>query len=152
MDLIQKFYQKTATHNYVFGVARNGRVTAYFVPLDLNGYYTVFNEKPTVAKRQTVIKYRSTQKKIAYFESVCVRKIDFISIEELKAKCRTKISREGKPYTENCGECFEWLLSVALNCEQNKKQNLKHMNGGDLIIDGIAYQVKYEKGAITVSG
>lgn len=150
MDYINDFYNATATHDYVFGVLRNGRVKAYFVTLDLDGYRIVFSEKPTMAQRQTVVKYRSNRAKIAYFETIATRVIDLMTVEELKAACRVKINRYGKPYTENCGECFEWLIAKFTNGTQNDKSNLKHTDGGDLVIDGKAWQVKYEKGAITV--
>jgi hypothetical protein len=147
-----EYYNRTATHNYVFGVARKGRVKAYFITLDREGYAIVFNEKPTEAKRQTVIKYRSTAQKVAYFESHAVKVVDLMSIEELKASCRHKVNRKGQTYTENCGECFEWLISEMCGGEQNAKANLKNTEGGDITVNGIQYQVKYEKGAITISG
>ena len=147
-----EYYNRTATHHYIFGVARNGRVKAYFITLDREGYAIVFNEKPTEAKRQIVIKYRSTAQKVAYFEAHATKVMDLMSIEELKVSCRKKINRHGKAYTENCGECFEWVISERCHGRQNTATNLKHTDGGDLVIDGIPYQVKYEKGAITVSG
>ena len=150
-NYVKNFYEKTFTHNYILGVAKGGRVKAYFVTLDLEGYGIIFNEKPTTAKRQTVIKYRSTVAKIAYLESKASRVIDLISEDELKNSRRTKINRQGKAYIENCGDCFEWLMAKMLKGEQNEKSNLKHTDGGDITINGEAWQVKYEKGAITVS-
>lgn len=151
LNILEAFYHSTSTHNYVFGVAYNGRVKAYFVSLDLDGYATMFNEKPTTASRQTVIKYRSTKAKREWLEAHATASLDFISVEELKASCRQRLNRQGKAYTENCGECFEWLLAEYFGTSQNGKSNLKHTDGGDLVINGVAYQVKYEKGAITVS-
>jgi hypothetical protein len=42
-------------------------------------------------------------------------------------------------------------MAKMLKGEQNEKSNLKHTDGGDITINGEAWQVKYEKGAITVS-
>lgn len=151
LNILEAYYNATATHNYIFGVAYNGRVTAYLVSLDLDGYTVMFNEKPTTASRQTVIKYRSTATKRAWLKAHATATLDLVSIEELKASCRVKQNRYGKTYTENCGECFEWLLAKRFGTSQNGKSNLKHTDGGDLVIDGVSYQVKYEKGAITVS-
>ena len=150
-NMLQEFYNATATHYYIFGVAYRGRVKAYMVNLDVDGYAVMFNEKPTTASRQVVIKYRSTKAKREWLEAHATTSLDLMSIEDLKASCRTKTNRYGKTYTENCGECFEWLLAEHFGINQNAKSNLKHTDGGDLVIDGIAYQVKYEKGAITVS-
>ena len=151
LNILEAFYNSTATHNYIFGVAYRGRIYAYFVKLDLNGYMVMFNEKPTTAKRQTVIKYRSSKAKRDWLEAHASKVLDFISEEDLKASCRTKVNRYGKSYIENCGDCLEWLLAKYFGINQNEKSNLKHTDGGDLVIDGIAYQVKYEKGAITVN-
>lgn len=147
---LQAFFENTSTHNYVLAVAKNGRVYAYFITLDLDGYGVIFNEKPTIAKNQVVIKYRSTSAKVEYLNAHASKMVDLMSIEELKASCRTKVNRKGKVYTENCGECFEWVIAQRFNGVQNTKSNLAHTNGGDLTIDGVQYQVKYEKGAITV--
>ena len=152
MDYIKQFYNATATHNYIFGVLQGGRVKIYFVTLNLDGYRIIFNEKPTHAKRQVIIKYRSTKDKIKYLERYALKTIDFISESELKAARRTRINKNGQSYQENCGDCLEWLLSKAFNTKQNAKSNLKHTKGGDLIIDGVPWQVKYEKGGITVEG
>lgn len=149
-EYLKAFYEKTSTHNYILGVAKAGRVKVYFVTLDLEGYQVIFNEKPTTASRQIVIKYRSTKAKREWLEAHATKIIDFISEENLKASCRTKINRNGRPYVENCGDCLEWLLAEYFGSKQNEKSNLKHTEGGDLVIDGISYQVKYEKGAITV--
>ena len=151
IEYLKAYYEQTATHNYIFGVMRGGRVKAYFVTLDLDGYAIMFNEKPTTASRQTVIKYRSSTAKVTYLESKAVKVIDLMSQEELKNSCRQKTNRKGTTYTENCGECFEWLLAEMFGGSQNEKSNLKHTEGGDLEIDGKQWQVKYEKGAITVS-
>ena len=36
-NYVKNFYEKTFTHNYILGVAKGGRVKAYFVTLDLEG-------------------------------------------------------------------------------------------------------------------
>ena len=152
MDYIKQFYNTTATHNYIFGVLNNAtkRVTVYFVNLDLDGYRVLFNEKPTTAQRQTVIKFRSSKAKVAYLNKRAKRIEDFMSEAELKASRRTKTNRYGKAYQENCGEALEHMIAVKFGGKENTVSNLKHSDGGDIEIDGIQYQVKYEKGAITI--
>lgn len=152
MHYLEKFYHSTATHSYLFGTAQNGRVIVYRVRLPLDGYYLIFNEKPTTASRQTVVKFRSTRAKVAYLESIATERIDLCTEEELKGKCRTRLNRYGKPYIENCGDCLEWLMAERYGVKQNEKTNLSHKEGGDIEIDGEPYQVKYEKGAITIGG
>lgn len=149
--MIKKYIQNTATHNYIFGVCRQGRVTAYFVEgLTENEYRLIFNEKPTTAKRQTVIKFRSTASKVDFFKVRATRTIEMGTQEELQAQRRTRINRQGKPYIENCGDCFEYLMAQTLQVAQNASANLSHTQGGDLNWNGKAWQVKYEKSGIAV--
>ena len=152
MDYLKKYYQTTATHNYILGAVTGGKIRVYFITLDLNGYRTIFNEKPTQAKRQMVIKYRSTKAKLKYLESHATKKVDLMGTSDLEKLKRQKVNKYGKPYTENCGECFEWQIAQRFGGVQNKYTALKHTDGGDLVIDGVAWQVKYEKGAIMVEG
>jgi len=151
MTILEKFYHATATHSYIFGADCGGTVRVYMVTLDIDGYGVIFNEKPTTAKRQMVIKYRSTRAKREWLEIHASKAFDLLTVEELKANCQERVNRYGETYTENCGDCLERLLAEYFGVPQNEKSNLKHTDGGDLVIDGIAYQVKYEKGGIAVS-
>ena len=63
---------------------------------------------------------------------------------------RIKINKKGNPYRENRGEYFEYLMSQVLGVEQNDVSNLGHTKGGDLVFEGVAYQVKYEASGIAV--
>ena len=150
MNYIEKHYAESATHHYIFGVEHNGRVTAHLVHLDLDGFRFIFCDKPTTAHRCTVVKYRSNKRKREWFEANAIQSIDLCTIDELKSSCRVRLNRFGKEYIENCGECFEWLMAQHFGVEQNEKANLKFTDGGDLTINGVPYQVKYERAGITV--
>ena len=143
-------YNQSATHNYIFGAEQGGRVKAYMVKLDIEGFRFIFSDKPTVSKGSSVVKYRSTKAKREWLEQNATQVINLCTIDELKKACRTRVNRYGKEYTENCGECFEWLMACYFGVEQNEKANLKFTDGGDLCINGIPYQVKYERAGITV--
>jgi hypothetical protein len=41
-------------------------------------------------------------------------------------------------------------MSQVLGVEQNEVSNLSHSSGGDLVYEGVAYQVKYEASGIAV--
>lgn len=146
----QEHFEKEFTHNYLFGVEHRGRVYAYAVQLDFDGFCTMFSDKPCESKRQMVIKYRSSKVKRDFLASHASQVFDLCTIEELKNSCRVKTAKNGKQYTENCGECFEWMLAELLGGVQNDKANLCYTDGGDICVNGIAYQVKYERAGIVV--
>lgn len=147
---IENYYNTASTHYNIIGTARNGYVKAYLINLDLDGYKVIFSDKPCKSSRQIVIKYRSSKVKVNYLTSHALQIIDLCTEEELKAKCRTLINKKGEEYTENCGECFEWLMAEYFGVKQNDKSNLSYRDGGDIVINGIPYQVKYEKSGIAV--
>jgi hypothetical protein len=147
---MKNHFETAATHNYIMGVEHNGKVTAYAVTLDFSGFCFLFSDKPTESKRATVVKYRSNKAKREYLASHATAVYEVCTIEELKSSCRVKTNRYGKTYTENCGECFEWLMAKLMGGRQNDKANLKYTDGGDITVNGIAYQVKYERAGITV--
>ena len=147
---IENYYNSAFTHYNIIGTARNGYVKAYLIKLDLDGYKIIFSDKPCTSKRQTVIKYRSTKEKVEYLTAHALQVIDLCTEEELKAKCRTFINKKGEERKENCGECFEWLMAQYFGVSQNEKSNLSYKDGGDIVVNGIPYQVKYEKSGIAV--
>lgn len=149
-QMLKNYLDTAHTNHFIMGCDENGKVNAYFVKLNIDGLCLLFSDKPTTAKRQTIIKYRSTRAKQDWLKKNAVDSFELCSVDELKASCRVKTNRKGEPYTENCGECFEWLLAKRFGIEQNEKANLSYKDGGDLVINGIAYQVKYERAGIAV--
>lgn len=147
---LENYLATAYTSHFIMGCDENGKVNAYLVELNIDSLCLLFSDKPTTAKRQTIIKYRSTRAKQNWLKKNAIYSFELCSTDELKASCRVKTNRKGEPYTENCGECFEWLLAKRFGIEQNEKANLSHKDGGDLVINGIAYQVKYERAGIAV--
>ena len=145
-----KYLATAYTNRFIIGCEESGKVKAYLIELDVDGLCLLFSDKPTTAKRQMVIKYRSTKAKQTWLKANAIDSFELCSVDELKASCRVKTNRKGEQYIENCGECFEWLLAKWFAVEQNEKANLSHKDGGDLVINGIAYQVKYERAGIAV--
>ena len=147
---IEKYYNSAFTHYNIIGAARNGYVKAYLIKLDLDGYKIIFSDKPCMSKRQTVIKYRSTKEKVDYLTAHALQVIDLCTEQELETKRRTLINKKGEPRKENSGECFEWLMAQYFGVSQNEKRNLSYKDGGDIVVNGIPYQVKYERSGIVV--
>lgn len=150
IERLRSVYAESYTHHYIMGADDGEKVRAYFVDLSLEELAFLFSDKPTQSKRAVIVKYRSTKPKREMLKAKATRIVEIGSSEQLKAKRRIRVNRKGKQYKENCGECFEWLLAELFGAEQNEKANLKHTDGGDLVIEGIAYQVKYERAGIAV--
>lgn len=148
---LDNYLREAYTSFFAMGAVDGGLVRVYLLRLDLDGLAVLFSDKPTESKRQTIIKYRSTKIKRAWMKAHALEAFDLCTLEDLEKARRYKINRKGETYRENCGECFEWLLAERFGVSQNKLSNLSHRNGGDLEINGIPYQVKFEKAGIVVT-
>ena len=144
---MREYYDTTFTHNYVIGAKINGMVVAYLITLNFEAL-CMFFASFTTSRGYTVARYSSNKKKIQYLEEHCTRRIELIDLETFESTRRTRVNKKGKEYVENRGEYFEYLVSQFFGVEQNDVSNLKHTEGGDIEIDKIAYQVKYEASGI----
>jgi hypothetical protein len=144
-----KYFNSTFTHNYIIGVDRNGQIDIYFIELDLEGLRLMFNSL-TTTRGHKVYRYNSTKYKLEYLKQHATKHYILCDSETFTASRRTRINKKGKAYIENRGECFEYLVSEKFKVNQNALPNLSHKNGGDVIIDGIPYQVKFERSGIVV--
>ena len=149
-ETLKGYNRTTYTHEYIIGASDGSTVKAYFVRLDLDGLAFMFSDKPTNSKGTQVVKYRSTKAKREYLASHACKIINLGTPTDLENARRTRTNKQGKTYRENLGECFEWLLAEMFGVKQNDLSNLSHTEGGDLVIEGIAYQVKYERATIAV--
>ena len=147
--MLREYYNTTYTHNYVMGNGHNkeGMVYAYFMPLNLAELEMMFSTV-TDSRGYEVARYMSNKKKVAYMESHCSFKVALCSVEEFESSRRIRVNKKGVEYMENRGEYFEYLVAQKFNVIQNEKSNLKHTDGGDVEINGISWQVKYEGSGI----
>ena len=144
---MREYYNTTFTHNYVIGAKKNGMVIAYLITLNFEAL-CMFFASFTTSRGYTVARYSSNKKKIQYLEENCIQRVELIDLETFENSRRVRVNAKGKEYTENRGEYFEYLVSQFFGVEQNDVANLKHTEGGDIEINGIAYQVKYEASGI----
>ena len=144
-----KYFNSTFTHNYIIGVDRNGQVEMYFIKLDLEGLRLMFNSL-TTTRGHKVYRYSSTNYKLEYLKQYATKHYTLCDSVTFTESRRKRINKKGKEYTENRGECFEYLVSKKFGVNQNDLANLSHKNGGDVVIDGIAYQIKFERSGIVV--
>ena len=147
--MLKEYHRTTYTHNYVMGNAHNPEkmVYAYFMNLNLAELEMMFSTV-TDSRGYEVVRYVSNKKKVAYMESHCTLKVALCTVEEFENSRRIRVNKKGVEYMENRGEYFEYLVAKKFNAIQNDKANLKHTEGGDMEINGIPYQVKYESAGI----
>lgn len=145
--MLENYCKTTYTHKYVMGAKENNKIVAYFVELEVEGLEKMFTAQ-TTSRGYKVVRYVSTKKKRAYLADHCEKRIELCTIEEFENSRRKKTSRLGNIYIENRGEYFEYLIAEKFNGIQNLVSNLKHTEGGDIEIQGIPYQVKFEGAGI----
>lgn len=128
-----KFYNTHAyTHEYIFGFRFNGNIWLVKVTSEILPYALILDKasrgagyalrfKPNRAVKTMLMSYGA--------ELVCSEKL----FDEL---C------ESSKY--NKGEIFEKLVTE-MNGQEWEKDNVPFTDDGDLTVDGIAYQIKFEK-------
>ena len=141
--LVNEYNKKAYTHSYVFGYACNGMVYAARV-MDARGLlpFLTYVDKASSKNGGTYsLKYRPNGKQ---WVMVCAQ------AEEVKAICTVEYLENLKAgCRKNRGQLFEELVAQAFSGELETKSNLKFTEGGDMNLNGVAYQVKYTKATFT---
>ena len=141
--LVNGYNKNTYTHSYVFGHAVSGIVYAARV-MDGHGLlpFISYVDKASGKNGGTYsLKYRPNSKQWAMItaEAEEVKAICTVEyLENLKAGCR-----------KNRGQLFEELVAQAFGGELESRSNLTFVDGGDMNLNGVAYQVKYTKATFT---
>jgi hypothetical protein len=147
--MLKEYHNTTFTHHYAMGSIdrKEKMVYGYLIELSLEALEMMFSSV-TDSRGYEVVRYSSNKKKVAYLEEHCIEKFALCDLETFESSRRIRVNRKGVEYKENRGEYFEYLVAQKFKVEQNDKANLKHTEGGDIEINGIAYQVKYEGAGI----
>lgn len=135
-NLINSYNKLSYTHNYIFGfnfkgnlyaVVTTSEVLPYILTLDSAsrgaGYALRFN--PTNEQKVLLLSKGA--------ELICSTKFFLETVENSKY---------------NKGEIFEKLCTENVG-QKWEKDNVPFTDGGDLTVDGIAYQIKFEKATFT---
>lgn len=131
-NLINAYNELSYTHNYIYGFIYKNMV--YMVHADATIAPYILNlDKASRGAGYALRFCPNTEKKL------------FLMSKGAKVICSKKFFDElvaGSKY--NKGEIFEKLVTEFYGQEWHK-DNVKFTDDGDLTVDGIAYQIKFEK-------
>ena len=135
-NLINRYNNLSFTHNYIFGfiykknvyaVVATSEILPYILTLDMasRGAGCALRFNPTNEQKVFLLSKGA--------ELICSKEYFEQTVVESKY---------------NKGEIFEKMVTE--KCGQTQiKDNVPFTNGGDLTVDGIAYQIKFEKATFT---
>lgn len=132
-NMMIRFYNgKSYTHNYIFGFRFGGNVWFVIVTAELLPELLKLDKASRGAGYALRFKPNKEQKTLlmSYGAKVLCSEKYF---DELTAESKY-----------NKGEIFEKLVTE-LNGQEWEKDNVPFTEDGDLTVDGIAYQIKFEK-------
>ena len=141
--LLCEYIRLAATHAYIFGYAVGGVVYAARV-MDARALLPLLTyvDKASSKNGGTYsLKYRANMTTWAAVVSQAV---------EVKMVCTVEYLENLKANSKkNRGQLFEELVAKTFGGELETKSNLKFTEGGDMNLDGVAYQIKYTKATFT---
>lgn len=130
---IQSFYNKTAyAHLYIMGFRMNGNIYFVIVKAQMLDHLTKLDKASRGAGYSLRFKPTKAQKNL------------MMSLEA-KVLCSEKFFDELVEMSKyNRGEVFEKLITEYFG-QTWVKDNIPYTEAGDIEVDGIAYQIKFEK-------
>lgn len=141
--LATEYNRLAYTHSYVFGTAIGGMVYAARVEdgRELVHTATYIDRSSSKNGGTFSLKYRPNAGQWAAITA---------QASEVKAICSAEyLENLFKNNKHNRGQIFEELVANAFGGELETKSNLKFTEGGDMNLNGKAYQVKYTKATFT---
>ena len=135
MNLIDRYNALAYTHEYIFGFSYKGTV------------YMAYTNKcllPYILKLDKASRGAGMALRFCPTNDIKVYMLQFA-----KPLCSTKFFDETVTATKyNKGEVFEKMVTEAYGQEW-KKDNVPFTDDGDLTVNDIAYQIKFEKATFT---
>ena len=130
---IQAFYNKTAyAHKYIMGFRMNGNICFVIVEATMLDHLTKLDKASRGAGYSLRFKPNKAQKNL------------MMSLEA-KVLCSEKFFDELVEMSKyNRGEIFEKLITEYFG-QTWVKDNIPYTEAGDIEVDGVAYQIKFEK-------
>ena len=138
-ELAKRYTEANATHNYIFGFAFKHMIYKVIM----------MNVTAELIERLSVYDYDSqTKTKSIRFRPNKEQKAFLMGLNPQAVCKEEELEKMFKESKYNRGELFEKMITEE-NGEEWKKDNKKFTNDGDITINGIKYQIKYNKGTFT---
>lgn len=130
--MINQYDRFSFTHNYILGFADRGTIYSVVTNSDVLPLVCCLDMSSRKGGFSLRFKPNKMQK-------------EFLKTFEIKAICSEKYFEEVvKNSKYNHGEIFEKMITESVGQEW-KKDNIPFTKGGDITINGIAYQIKFNK-------
>lgn len=131
-NLIKNYNELSYTHNYMFGYSDNGTIYCAIGTADALPYVCTLDRASRGAG--FALRYKPTKNQKSFLRTLptfalCSKEFFDLSVNSCKY---------------NAGEVFEKMVTEYFGQEW-KKDNVPFTDDGDLTVDGVAYQIKYEK-------
>ena len=137
-NMIKRYNRLAYTHNYIFGFIFKGNVYAVLTTAEVLPYILTLDKASSKCGGGYNLRFNPTnEQKVLLLskgaELICSTKFFLETVENSKY---------------NKGEIFEKLCTENVG-QKWEKDNIPFTDGGDLTVDGIAYQIKFEKATFT---
>lgn len=134
--MVTEYNELAYTHEYMFGFEDNGTIYCAIANANILNLVCTLDRASRGAGYSLRFKPNKAQKEL-------LKTFDLIAI------CSTKFFNQLVNDTKyNKGEIFEKLMTEYFG-QVWKKDNVPFTEDGDLTVDGIAYQIKFEKATFT---
>lgn len=133
MNLVNGYNEVAFTHEYIYGFTDRKNVYVAFANADLMPYILKLDKASRGAGYSLRFKPNKQQKEILKMQS---RTFVLCSEEFFESEVKTS--------KYNRGEIFEKMITEYFGQEW-KKDHVPFTEDGDITIEGIAYQIKYQK-------
>ncbi len=134
--MIQRYSEHAFTHEYIFGFEYKGNI------------YMVHADKSSLPYILTLDKASRGAGYSLRFKPTVAQKLYLLTLDT-KVLCSTAYFKDLYASNEyNRGENFEKLVTEFFG-QTWEKDNIPFWKDGDLTVDGIAYQIKFEKATFT---
>lgn len=143
MYLVNKYIEKEYTSSYIFGNAVKGIVYAARVENAAALLPAIaYLDKASSKNGGTYsLKYRPN---LTQWSLICSQAV------EIRPVCTLEYFENlFKTSKYNRGQIFEKLVAQVFGGELESRSNLTFVNGGDMNLNGVAYQIKYTKATFT---
>lgn len=135
MTLVNGYNKLAFTHNYIYGFTDRKNVYVCFATAEIMPYITCLDKVSSKRKGGYSLRFKPNK---AQKEILKMQERTFVLCSEEYFEELFKNSKY------NRGEIFEKLITEYFG-QVWEKDNIPFTEDGDITIDGIAYQIKYQK-------